>query len=528
MVYHSFMYLKQLYNKSVFNTLFTAHARRLTKVSLRFLPDSVSSNPMQKAWLRNLAVLLVLQALFFCEPLPQKTFTTEPKAEIDLDSITRRGYITALVDNNSISYFIYKGHQMGFEYELLNLLAKHLKVRLKIKVISGVEQAIDKINKGEADIIAFPLTVTKDRTQYISFTNALFNTYQVLVQRKPDNWMNMTNEELNKVLVRNPVQLAGKEVYVLPATSFELRLKNLSEEIGGDIHVRRDSTSLMSESLIKKVATGKIDYTVADHVMANVNASYYPNLDVSVPISVSQQVAWATRKNSPILLDTINNWLAKIKKEAIFMVIYNKYFKNHRISLSRMKSDYSSIGGGSRISPFDELIREGAKTLSWDWRLLAALIYQESNFLPNVQSWAGAKGLMQLMPSTARRFGAKNPFDPRQSIRAGVRYLKFLDNYWSKKIADPEERLKFILASYNAGLTHINDARRLAESHGKDPNRWSGNVEYFLSKKSDPQYFRNPVVVAGYCRCEETINYVHDILERYEQYRMHILDSPPV
>jgi membrane-bound lytic murein transglycosylase F len=467
------------------------------------------------------AVCLLFVLCFSCNKPRQVNFTVVPEVEIDLEQIKQRGYINVLVDNNSISYFIYKGQPVGYEYELLNLLAKHLKVDLKIKVTSGMERAIDQLNTGEGDILAFPMTITKDRTRYVNFTKPHFNTYQVLVQRKPDNWRRMEVDDINDQLIRNPVDLIGKEVYVLPATSFELRLKNLSEEIGGDIIIKRDSTSFESESLIRKVAFGEIPYTVADHMIANVNASYYPNLDVNTPIGVSQQVAWGTRKNSPVLQETINKWLAKIKKEPTFMVIYNRYFKSPRTSLIRLKSDYSSLGG-NKLSPFDDHIKQGAEELGWDWRLLASLVYQESRFFPKGESWAGARGLMQLMPGTAKRFGAINLDDPQQSIKAGVGYLKYLDNYWSKKIVDKEERLKFILASYNVGLTHVVDARKLAEKYGKDPNLWSDHVEYFLTKKSDPQYYRDPVVVAGYCKCEEPINYVKDILERYYEYKIHI------
>lgn len=465
--------------------------------------------------------LLLLAICVSCNKPQQVQHSDLPKVEVDLEDIKTRGYINVLVDNNSISYFIYKGQPMGYEYELLNLLAKHLGVDLKIKVTSGTERAIEQLNDGEGDIVAFPMTITKERTKWVSFTKPHFNTYQVLVQRKPDNWRRMTLDEINNKIIRNPFELAGKEVYVMPASSFELRLKNLSEEIGGDIIIRRDSSSHESESLIRKVAMGEIDYTIADHMIANVNASYYPNLDVNIPVSVSQQVAWATRKNSAKLQEEINNWLTKVKKEATFMVIYNRYFKSPRTSLVRLKSDYSSLGG-NKLSQFDDLIKNGAQELGWDWRLLASLIYQESRFLPKGESWAGARGLMQLMPATAKRFGAENLDDPSQSIKAGVGYLKYLDNYWSGRVADPNERLKFILASYNAGLTHVVDARKLTEKNQKDPNVWEGNVEYFLLKKSDPLYYRDPEVVAGYCKCEEPVNYVRDILDRFDKYKIHI------
>ena len=126
------------------------------------------------------------------------------------------------------------------------------------------------------------------------------------------------------------------------------------------------------------------------------------------------------------------------------------------------------------------------------------------------------------MPRTANEFGAFDLDDPRQSINAGVGYLKFLDNYWRKKVTVPNERLKFILASYNVGLSHVIDARRLAEKYGRNTQVWYDHVEFYLSQKSEPEFYRDPIVTAGYCKCEEPINYVRAILDRYEEYKIHI------
>lgn len=447
----------------------------------------------------------------------------EPQLILDLDAIVERGYINALVDNNSISYFIYKGHPMGYEYELLKLLADELKVDLKIKVTSGLERAVDQLNSGEADIIAFPLAITKSLKSSVQFTDAHFNAYQVLVQRKPNNWRMLTLDQINQNLIRNPVDLIGKEIHVLAGSSHAMRLTNLSEELGGDIIIMEDTVNSESESLVRKVALGEIDYTIADHTLAHVNASYYPSLDVQTVISMPQQIAWAVRQNSPQLLTTINQWLARIKKAPTYMVIYNKYFKSPRTTMMRMNSDYSSLGG-NKLSQFDMLIMEGAKKLNWDWRLLASIVYQESRFKVGDESWAGAQGLMQLMPQTAKRFGAKDVYDPVDNIRAGVNYLKYLDEYWTKRIGEPQERMKFILASYNAGLAHILDSRRLAEKYGKNPAIWN-DVEFFLLKKSDPKFYKDPLSKAGYCKCEEPVNYVKDVLARYEVYKLHIKQS---
>jgi membrane-bound lytic murein transglycosylase F len=469
--------------------------------------------------LRSYILLFLLLISYSCNQSGESKLTS-PEVVPDLEAIQKRGFINVLVDNNSFSYFIYKGRAMGYEYELLTLLAKKLKVELKIKVISGVEKAIEQLNSGEGDILAFPLTVTKERVQYVNFTRPLFNSYQVLVQRKPGNWRNLTREQAESKLIRNASDLIGKEVHVIKSSSFAERLKHLSDEIGGDIIIREDSAGAESESLIKRVVNGEIEYTVADHPIAVVNAAYYPNIDVGTILSLPQQIAWAVRKNSPQLLNVINSWLVQIKKEPTFMVIYSRYFKSPRTSLLRIQSDYSSIRG-SKISPYDDLIKKGSEKLNWDWRLLAAVIYQESRFVSNNESWAGARGLMQLMPETAKQFGATDPDDPGQSIRAGVNYLKYLDRYWAKTVKDKDERLKFVLASYNAGLSHIIDARELTGKYKKNPTLWS-DVEYYLLQKSNPEFYRDPIVMAGYCKCEEPVNYVKNVLERYEEYKVHI------
>lgn len=328
----------------------------------------------------------------------------------------------------------------------------------------------------------------------------------------------MTREQLDKALIRNQVDLIGEEVHVRKSSSYEERLHNLSQEIGGDIIIIEDQDSAETEELIRRVAQGTIKYTIADETVAFVNAAYYPQIDVKTPISFPQQIAWAVRKNAPELLAEMNSWMKQLKKQATFNVIYNKYFKSPRASLRRAKSDFSSIGG-EKISVYDDLIKEAADSLGWDWRLLASQIYQESHFNPEAQSWAGAVGLMQLVPETGYRFGAENLNDPRQSIMAGVNYLRFLDNLWAKTIEDRDERIKFVLASYNVGLGHVVDARELAKKHDKDPQKWEGNVEYYLLMKSKPDFFRDPVVESGYCRGEEPVNYVREILSRYDQYK---------
>lgn len=441
--------------------------------------------------------------------------------DFDLDKILARGKLVALTGYNAYSYFIYKGEPMGYEYELVKRYADHLGVELEILVVNEIDKMFDMLNNGEGDIIAFNLTVTKERGERVSFSSPLNTTKQVLVQRRPDNWRNLRMDQIERQLIRSPFDLEGKTVHVRSGSSHFPRLQNLSEEIGGDIIIVEADPGLNQEDLIAMVSSGEIEYAVADENVARLNQSYYANIDFSTDLSLTQKLAWAVRKNSDQLLTELNSWITNLRKKTEFYVIRDRYFRNRQAYRARLTSRYFSKTGG-QISEYDELLKKYSITLNWDWRILASLIYQESQFDPKARSWAGARGLMQLMPATAEMYGVDSLDDPYQNIEAGMKYLKWLDNYWSEEVPDSTERIKYVLGSYNIGLGHIIDAKNLAEKYGADPQIWHGNVEYYLLQKSKEKYFSDPVVKYGYCRGIETVNYVKEILERFEHYRQFI------
>ena len=439
-------------------------------------------------------------------------------SENKLQEIKKSGKLVALTGYNAYSYFIYKGEPMGFEYDLVKKLADHLGVSLELIIVKDIRQMFDMLQSGKGDIIAFNLTITKERTDEVDFTNSINTTKQVLVQRKPENWRDMKLHEIEKELIRDPVDLIGKTIVVRNNSSYIQRLQNLSEEIGGDINIVEAEPELTIEDLIAQVAKGEIDYTVSDDNIADLNEIYYSNIDVKTSISLSQRVAWAVKKNSNEFLEEINHWLDSLKTTSDFAVIYNKYFNNRYSYKRRVTSDYFSNTGGG-ISKYDDLIKKYCSAIGWDWRLGAAMIYQESQFDPDAKSWAGAVGLMQLLPRTGVQYGSKNLSDPEQNIKAGFKYISYLNDYWNEEVKDSLERIKFVLASYNIGLNHIVDARNLALKYGANPDIWFDNVEYYLSLKSEPEYYSDEVVNAGYAKGEEAINYVKEILDRYEQYK---------
>jgi membrane-bound lytic murein transglycosylase F len=269
--------------------------------------------------------------------------------------------------------------------------------------------------------------------------------------------------------------------------------------------------------LIREVAEHKIDYTIADEFVARNSAKIYPNIDVKTPVSFEQKIAWAVRKDQKHLADTLNDWLRKFNKTLESRLLYNKYFRNMRVR-RLVKSEYFSYTGG-KLSPYDDLIKKAAKKISWDWRLLASMIYQESEFKPNVKSWVGAYGLMQLMPETMKEFGVTENSSAEEQINAGVLLLKSFEKQLPAEITDSVERIKFVLASYNGGLAHILDARRLAKKYGKNPNIWDDNLDYFVLHLSEKKYYHDPVVRNGYMRGWETYDFVKQVFDRYKSYK---------
>lgn len=434
-----------------------------------------------------------------------------------VDAIQERGKLVALTNYSSTSYFVYRGEPMGYQYELLKSFAEFLGVGLEIVVNNSIEGALEDLDNNRCDLIALDLAITKDRKKQVDFSNPLAQTRQVLVQRKPENWRKFdTWDEIESRLVRNQVDLGGKTIHIAPNSSLFERLYHLQQEIGDTIYVVEEPEHT-AEDLIRSVASGEIDYTVCDEHIALVNQHYYTDIDVGTPVSFPQNIAWAVPKGSRALKASIDTWLEESKRNRKNQLVYNKYFTNPRYARI-MRSEYHS-GMGGKISAFDEIIREQSELLDWDWRLLASLIYQESAFNPDVRSWAGAFGLMQLMPATMELFNIDTTSAPVENIRAGVKYLKWLDDQFRDLVNDEDERLKFVLAAYNVGIAHVLDGMRLAEKYGKDPTRWTGNVDYFVLNKSNPKYYTDAVVFYGYARGEEPYNFVGQILERYDHYR---------
>jgi len=435
----------------------------------------------------------------------------------DLNDIIKRDTLKAITVYSPTSYFIYKGTPMGFEYDLLNRLAKDIGVELEIVVAHNIDEMFELLNSGKGDIIAYGMTITEKRKQEVSFTKPYMNIHQVLVQKKPDNWRKLTTEQIQKQLITNVTKLANKKISVRKNSSYYERLVHLSEEIGSEIIIDTVSGELSTDDLINLVSQGKIKYTISDDNIAKVSSMYYPNLDINTSVSLSQNLAWVVRKSSVDLLNILNKDIDRIVGSKNYNITYNKYFKNKRQYAKRVGNEFFSKETG-KISKYDNLIKKYADKIDWDWLLLCSQIYQESRFINNDKSWAGAGGLMQIMPKTARELGISNVHNPEQNIQAGTKYLKIIWKRW-EDIPDSLQRIKFTLASYNCGYHHVRDAQFLTKKYNKNNLSWDNGVDEYILKLSKPKYYNRKGIEYGYVRGNEPYNYVKDIFVRYKIYK---------
>jgi len=414
--------------------------------------------------------------------------------------------LKVIMDYNSINYFIYKGQTMGFQYELIKRFADYLGVELEITVSNDLTESFALLNKNKHHILATNLTNTPERNKRYILTTHIDKTKQVIIQRKSID---------TSYFISNIKDLSNKTIFIKGNSGYYDALKNVEEKHNIKINII-PYHKFNTEDLIRLVSLGKIDYTVSDYNIAYINSKYYNNLDLSMDICEPQKLSWALNKKSICLAREINTWLKQFKRTATYRIIHNKYYKSNR-AVKIFHSSYYYLNSG-KISKYDTIIKKKSKKINWDWKLLASLIYQESKFDPEAESWTGAYGLMQIMPETAETFRIEDYEDPTNNIEAGTRYIKYLNSTFKKHLSDTTDIVKFVLAAYNVGAGHVFDARRLASKYGKNPDKWNNNTDFFLLNKSNPMYYKDPLSRNGYCRGSEPYNFVYEIMDRYNHY----------
>jgi membrane-bound lytic murein transglycosylase F len=481
-----------------------------------------------------------LLALFLLLLLPACGRDAEPRRERaastrDLAEIRARDTLTVLTTYNATSYFLYRGEPMGFEYELLREFAEDLGVELNAVVVRDRDSIPELLRSGAGDVAAARMSPTGFAGEELAFTAPLYETRPTLVQRGAppgeadlpaavDTLLQAARSggtvPARARLVTAPGQLGGERVHLPADSRYTERLVEISDSISGDIQVVEAEPGTRTEALVRAVARGRIGLAVASENLAELTGGYYGNLVLRPTLGPTHPVAWAVREDAPELRAALNAWLAEDENRERVRELYRKYFVDREGYRERVESEYLT-SETSRLSEYDPLFRRAASELGWDWRLLASQAFQESRFDPDARSWAGAEGLLQLMPATARSVGVRDSNDPEQNVAGAVRFLRDLREHWTPKIPDPEERLKFILAAYNTGTGHVEDAQRLTEKNGGNPQVWE-DVSYWLLQKSKREVYTDPVVKHGFSRGLEPVLYVSRVLERFDHYRQFV------
>ncbi|MBL7174890.1 MAG: membrane-bound lytic murein transglycosylase MltF [Desulfobacteraceae bacterium] len=412
-----------------------------------------------------------------------------------LERIKAAGEITVLTRNNAHCYYIDKGNKAGFEYELFTAFSDHLGVELKM-ITPTWEGLINKLKNGHGDIIASSMTITPSREKIVDFSDGSLTIQQMAIFHR-DNWN-----------IKKLEDLKGKTIHVRSGTSYEERLGELISD-GLDINIKLYE-DIPTEELIRMVAEKEIQVTIADSNIALLNRRYYPDIKIAFPIEEPQSLGWAVKKGDKALLSEINKFFKQIMQSGIFAKIYEKYYANVEIfDYVDLRKYHRRIR--TRLPKYKMIIRKAAEKYGFDWRLIAAVAYQESHFNPGARSHTGVRGIMQLTQITAREMGVQNRLDPRQSIMGGVKYLNKL--YKRYEHAKNPDRMLITLASYNVGYGHILDARKISKESGLGPNSWSA-LQQILPLLRYPKYYKKTRY--GYCRGTEPVRYVNMILTYYD------------
>ena len=407
-------------------------------------------------------------------------------------------------------FFILKGDTMGYDYDRICDFAREHGIALRFKVARSMPDLLDLLKHRKVDVLACEIPVTAEYKSRVLHCGAINETYQVLVQHSGAG------------MIYDVTQLIGRDVYVEKGSKYESRLRNLDNEVGGGINIHAvEGEAALPTELIQHVSRREIPFTIVDSDIAQMNLTYYDSINIGLKVGFEQRSSWAVDKRDQWLADTINAGAASANAQEYSKQALKHYFEMNRgPKPDSVKVDTPAVTPPGGISPYDQVFKKYAQQMGWDWRLLAAIAYSESGFDPNATSWMGARGLMQVMPKTARSFGVeeKDLSDAEVSVRVASMILKELDGIMRSRTS-AGDRIKFVLAAYNAGSGHVTDAIALARKYELNPRVWAENVEQAMLWKMDPEYYNDSVCTNGYCRGTEPVDYVVKVLNCYENYR---------
>ncbi len=434
---------------------------------------------------------------------------TEERYVGDLDVMTRRGVLRVITRNNAAHYFIARGSERGFEYELARAFAKSLGLRLAMVVPPSRSALVSVLRSGAGDMIAAGMTVTRDRKQRVLFTEPVREVPRVMV-----------THPYTVKLLESLTDLSAFKIHVSFRSTTYRDAKALERRLGVSLRLVDVSDDPEMEEMMRRISVGRYEASIIDQDLVDLEKAAGAEVAARVAVTGPLPKAWGFRHASKKLRFKADAFLRKKKKAGLVRILTQKYYSPSSRSSKRAREWEFRADQAGKISPWDHLFRREGKRTGLDWRLLAAVSYAESRFDAKAKSRFGAVGLMQVLPSTAKELGVTKLENPSNNVRAGAEYLRWLLRRFAEPSLKPRQRVRFALASYNAGVGHVRDARKLAKEIGRDPNRWFGQVERALLLKKQPKWHEKTRY--GYCRAGETIAYVSRVQAQYDAYVRHV------
>ncbi|MES9972063.1 MAG: membrane-bound lytic murein transglycosylase MltF [Candidatus Thiodiazotropha sp.] len=395
---------------------------------------------------------------------------------------------------------LYEGSEglTGFEYELVQLFAEELGVKAHFIIPKHFDDLLPTVINGDAHLAAAGLTVTPEREAEIRFGPSYQEITQQVVYR-------VGNRRPRKV-----EDLIGRDLHVLAASSHEEELQRLKETHPDLTWVSH--TDLESAELMQMVQDKKIDFTIADSNEFSVTRRFMPYLKVGFDLTQPQPLAWAmAHAEDASLFNAMEDFFNRIRENGnLAQLIERHYGHIGRLNFVELRTFLKHIQ--NRLPKYQAYFEEAAEITGIDWRMLAAIGYQESHWNPKAKSPTGVRGIMMLTLTTAKQMKIESRLDPKQSIIGGAKYLRFIEKLLPERIKEPD-RLWLTLAGYNVGFGHLEDARILTEHLEDDPDKWA-EVKKHLPKLSLKKWYTS--LKRGYARGKEPVNYVDNIRAYYE------------
>jgi len=414
-----------------------------------------------------------------------------------INRILENKKMVVVTRNAPTTYYVGRDGPTGFEYDLVSAFAEDIGVEVEFVVKDSLSDILEMVEKGEADFAAAGLTRTAQRQNSFLFSDPYQHVKQQVVCRR------------GGARPKKLEDLVGLSLEVPADTSYQERLEKLQQEVP-QLSWKLDQEH-DTEYLLEQVWTRKLDCTIGDSNIVDINRRYYPELTVRFAISDDQPLAWLMSSNSDGLQDKIDTWLSQFRDDGELQRVINKYYGFIEVfdyvDTRRFKRKVKRI-----LPRYQKMFQQAAKRHDMDWTLLAAQAYQESHWNRRARSPTGVRGIMMLTLNTAQEVGIESRLDPEQSIHGGARYLNQLRKRLPDSIEEPD-RTWIALAAYNVGMGHIYDARRLTEDMGKNPDLWH-DLKEVLPLLSQKKYYRK--LKYGYARGSEPVRYVRHIRDYHD------------